>query len=288
MTEQEFLDNYDITQYAQPSVAADIVLFTMNHKQTDKTISLGPLQVLMIKRATHPFKNKWALPGGFCQPNETFEQTAMRELKEETGVDNAYLAETKTFTDKKRDPRGWIVSDAFTGAIWKPDCKLRTDANAWEAKWFNIYLTERVTRQPNSAQSNHVYAYDYTLLFNFGDEGAVIRRTQSIINNHKCDEWEIINQSNGLAFDHALIITQLLVNLRETIKYDPRRLFDFLPDKFTIGELEAVYKAIYGFTDRVPNFRRTIQKYVKETGDMTNDKRAFRPAMLYTRNYSVF
>lgn len=45
MTEQEFLKNYDITQYPQPSVAADIVLFTLDQKHTEKTIGLGPLQV---------------------------------------------------------------------------------------------------------------------------------------------------------------------------------------------------------------------------------------------------
>ena len=71
---------YDITQYPQPSVAADIVLFTLDQKHTEKTIGLGPLQVLLIQRATHPCKDLWALPGGFCQPNETFPETAHREL----------------------------------------------------------------------------------------------------------------------------------------------------------------------------------------------------------------
>lgn len=67
-----------------------------------------------------------------------------------------------------------------------------------------------------------------------------------------------------------------------------RMLFEFLPDKFTIGELESVYKAIFNITDRVPNFRRMIQKYVIETPIMTNKKQSFRPAKLYIRNYQMF
>lgn len=65
-------------------------------------------------------------------------------------------------------------------------------------------------------------------------------------------------------------------------------LFEFLPDKFTIGELESVYKAIFDITDRVPNFRRMIQKYVVETPIMTDKKQSFRPAKLYVRNYQMF
>ena len=47
---------------------------------------MNALQILLIKRASHPFMNKWALPGGFCKPTETVYETAKRELFEETGV----------------------------------------------------------------------------------------------------------------------------------------------------------------------------------------------------------
>ena len=116
MTEKDFLEEYDITKYDRPSIATDIVLFTLDNSiKNAKKVNVGPLQILLIKRASNPFKGQWALPGGFYEKGETLEEAAARELYEETNVRNAYLENTKTFSETGRDPRGWIVSNAFIG-----------------------------------------------------------------------------------------------------------------------------------------------------------------------------
>jgi 8-oxo-dGTP diphosphatase len=55
-------------------------------------IIFSPDKILLIKRATVPFKGYWALPGGRVDPGETVEQTIVREVKEETGLDVAVVS----------------------------------------------------------------------------------------------------------------------------------------------------------------------------------------------------
>jgi len=55
-------------------------------------IPFSPNKLLLIKRATVPFKGYWALPGGRVDPGETVEQTIVREVKEETGLDVAVIS----------------------------------------------------------------------------------------------------------------------------------------------------------------------------------------------------
>lgn len=107
LTEREFLEQYRAGDYERPSVAADMVIFTVTDEEADSYRKLPEkeLRILLIRRGGHPFLGKWALPGGFVQPSETTEQAAARELREETGVDDVYLEQLYTFSDIGRDPR---------------------------------------------------------------------------------------------------------------------------------------------------------------------------------------
>ena len=77
LTEAEAIARYRSRNYPRPAVTADIVIFRMEG---------GVLRVLLIKRGGHPFLGRWALPGGFAAQQETLEETAARELFEETGL----------------------------------------------------------------------------------------------------------------------------------------------------------------------------------------------------------
>ena len=94
-------------------------------------------KILLIKRKNEPFKNSWALPGGFLEETEGLKEGARRELKEETGVEVEDLKQLKTYGDLNRDPRGRTISIAFIG-ILNTDVKIKAGDDAKEADWFSL------------------------------------------------------------------------------------------------------------------------------------------------------
>jgi 8-oxo-dGTP diphosphatase len=114
--EAAFLAAYDPSHYPHFGVAADVVLLTVRQ---------GRLSVLLVERGNHPFKGRWALPGGFVEPEEDLDEAARRELAEETGlaIDATYLEQLKTYGTPHRDPRTRVVSIvylAFTAGVADP------------------------------------------------------------------------------------------------------------------------------------------------------------------------
>ncbi len=93
-------------------------------------------KVLLIKRKSEPFKDEWALPGGFIEESETLEEAAIRELHEETGVKVSSMEQVKAFGAPGRDPRGRTISIAFISRIYCEE-KLNPGDDAIDAKWFD-------------------------------------------------------------------------------------------------------------------------------------------------------
>ena len=75
------------------------------------------VSVLLIQRKYEPFKNEWAIPGGFVQPEESLEEAVRRELSEETGIEVNYLEQLYTFGAPHRDPRQRIIAIAYFGLV---------------------------------------------------------------------------------------------------------------------------------------------------------------------------
>lgn len=117
-------------RYPRPALTADCVVFS--------TCDEG-LCVLLIRRAGEPFKGCWAFPGGFAEEGETIEQTAARELQEETHLCDLSLHQFHTFSKPGRDPRGWTVSVAFWTRIDPTDkAQAAGGDDAAEARWFPL------------------------------------------------------------------------------------------------------------------------------------------------------
>lgn len=127
LTEREFLELYAKKSYPRPYLTADVVLFSEDLSA-----------VLLVRRGGHPFLGFWALPGGFARQDETVEQSAARELREETGVQNPALTPVGLFSAPGRDPRGWVVSQAYTARAATRDLRVCAGDDAAQAAWFRI------------------------------------------------------------------------------------------------------------------------------------------------------
>jgi 8-oxo-dGTP diphosphatase len=98
----------------------------------------NPLHVLLIKRGNDPFKNQYALPGGFPEINELLIDAAKRELLEETGLANIELTQLTAFDGINRDPRDRNIAIAFIGYTSPENSTLKPGDDAIEAEWHPI------------------------------------------------------------------------------------------------------------------------------------------------------
>jgi len=116
-------------EYPRPMVTVDNVIFYK--KDND-------LEILLIKRGNEPYKDKWALPGGFVDMDEELELAALRELKEESGLSITTINQIKAYGKVGRDPRGRNISVAFYGYVDGESTNLNAGDDASDAKWFKI------------------------------------------------------------------------------------------------------------------------------------------------------
>ena len=111
------------TIYPKPDLTADNVVFHGN-------------SVLLIQRKKDPFMGQWALPGGYVNKGEETLAAAIRELAEEATLVSGDTRLVGVYGKEGRDPRGWVVSVAYTSEATSQKIKANDDAE--DARWFPI------------------------------------------------------------------------------------------------------------------------------------------------------
>lgn len=271
LTEEEFLAAYRQEDYPRPSVAADMVIFTVTDEEEEnyRKLPKKELRVLLIQRGGHPYLDCWALPGGFVRPAETTEQTARRELREETGVDEPYLEQLYTFSQPERDPRTWVMSCSYMALMDSGRVKLQAGDDAQQAAWF------RITCRMKERRGSREY---WELVLTHGE--LCLRALLEKEEREPFTESRIM-ENRGLAFDHARIIAYGLERLRGKLEYTDLA-FHLMPEYFTLTQLQQVYEVILDKELLTAAFRRKIAAMVDETDVFTKNE-GHRPSRLYQK-----
>lgn len=115
--------------FPRPAVTVDCVVFGFDE---------GDLKVLLVQRELDPYRGKWALPGGFVHEDESLDEAARRELREETGLEKLYLEQLYTFGDVDRDPRGRVITIAYYALVKLADHRVKAATDASSAAWFSV------------------------------------------------------------------------------------------------------------------------------------------------------
>lgn len=284
LTEEQFLQSYDASQYDRPSVTVDMLIFTVKTKEQTNYRKLPEksLQLLLIRRGEHPYIGEWALPGGFVAVHESLDEAARRELKSETNVGELYMEQLFTWGDVGRDPRTRVISCAYMALADSTAFEVRAGDDAAEAGWFEVDYRlfqekktsldaggeyERLIKLTLRRQEETLTA---TVSVNETTSGRAVRTDRRVI------------ESQGIAFDHAQMIEYAIERLRNKIEYTDIA-FQLMPPLFTLSELQQVYEIIMGKELLAAAFRRKIAPMVLETNESTKDA-GHRPSKLYRYN----
>jgi len=121
--------------YPRAALTVDCVVFGFEAFRSEAEVAL---KVLLIKRKLPPYEGKWSLPGGFVHVEESVDEAAIRELKEETSIVDVFLEQLYTFGAVQRDPRERVVSVAYYALVSLQEHPLQAATDASEAKWFEL------------------------------------------------------------------------------------------------------------------------------------------------------
>ena len=262
-SEEEFLKNYDSSSFEKLSCTSDILLFSVssNYQDNYRKLSDKKLSILLVKRDNYPFKDKWCLPGGFINIDETSEDACKRILKRETNLNNVFLEQLYTFDSVDRDPRMRIISIAYMGLVDKNRLNDKISSNA---SWFDIdYIEDDKSINISLTNGDTIISY----------------KVNKVLKEETTDRYHYNVVNNRLAFDHARVIAVGLTRLRNKIEYTDI-VFNMMPKYFTLGELQQVYETILNKKLLDPAFRRIINSKVVKTDKMQTGG-GHRPSVLF-------
>lgn len=282
MSEEEFLAQYDPGDYERPAVTVDMLIFTVNPERR------YALELLLIERGGHPFLGKWAIPGGFVDMEESLEEAAVRELREETGLSDIYMEQLFTFGDVGRDPRMRVISVAYMALLSKERLRPVAGDDAAKVCWFTVKQEENgglkliaASEEDSDASGNEGASGSANAGTKETARGTATAGAGATGSGTAAEEKPLCLTEEDLAFDHAKLIRIALQRLKNKVEYTDIA-FELAGEKFTLTQLQMIFEAILGKELHKPNFRRGIAPRVEKTEEMET-KHSNRPSYYYRK-----
>ena len=150
--QEEYISHYDSSRYEKPSVAVDLLVFTIEEDE---------LKIVTIRRKEHPFRNELALPGVFVRIDENLDEAAARGIREETGLKDIYFEQLYTWGDINRDPRMRIISVSYAALVPIEKLRLTTGERTKEAGLHPV---------SELLEEDVVMAFDHKKIIHYGRE----------------------------------------------------------------------------------------------------------------------
>ena len=223
-TLEEFLKEYDPYQYKNPCATTDMVLFSYAGEKPDT----DALKVLLVCRKNHPSIGYWALPGGFVELYENLEDTARRELEEETGVKGLPVEQFACYGDYQRDPRARVITTAYFSLVNEKEVRVKAGDDAADAAWFTVKLKKGESKDITT-DAAVIRREDFSLELENEDRGlkirAVICKEARYFSNIQLSNSRLVRErkykvkeGGMVAVDHAAILTQALEVIQQRIR----------------------------------------------------------------------
>lgn len=230
--------------------ANDLVIFGVDSRRDDnlRTLPKKHLSVLLVKRNKEPDIDKWCLPGGFINADETSKDASIRVLKKETGLSNVYMQQIGVNDLVNRDSRGRIISTTYMALV---DITLIKNELNKDASWFDLEIEE----------TGNIINVNLK-----NDKESISFKVKRIVIDKKSSEYEYELIDKSLAFDHDIILVKALMELRNKVS-NTDIVFNLMPELFTIGELKQVYELLLGKSLVNSAFRRWINDRIEFSGE---------------------
>lgn len=269
--------------YFRPAVTVDSIIFTIRNSISENYRKLPEkkLQVLLVKRAEEPYKDKWGLPGTFVGKEERFEEAVNRSLEQKTNIKDIYLEQLYSWGDPTRDPRERIISTSYMGLVDSNDIKIKAGKNVEDIGWFDIQLNSLKKENKESKKGYYKTEEIEILLANHDTKlRCKVKVVKELNNGNLCIYTQILK--SDLAFDHAKILIYAIERLKNKVEYTTIA-FSLMPEKFTLTDLQRVYEILLDKPLLKANFRRKIADMVIETEDYEGSA-GHRPSKLFKFN----